>query len=150
MKLLAMIAATLLVIQPASACVIYGFSMSPKLPAKWESKPLVARVQPLELVRPSWARDDNWLSTGRIRVRVVEALKGFSEGEIFVVQVGWDEDRCGERFLNDKAKFEELAKGTYYVGGDFQTIGGFAGQDFRIIGGEKVFFSFWRWQDYKD
>ncbi len=148
MKLLAVIAATLLVIQPASACVLYGFSMSRKLPAKWESKPLVARVQPLELVRPSWARDDNWFSTRRIRVRVVEALKGFSEGEIFVVQVGWGDSRCSESY--DKTTFEELAKGTYYVGGDFQTIGGFAGQNFRIIGGERVFSSFWRWQDYKD
>ncbi|MCC8966184.1 hypothetical protein H8A95_28635 [Bradyrhizobium sp. Pear76] len=149
MKLLAVIATTLLVARPVSACVVSGVPMSPNLPTKWESKPQVARVQPLELARPSWARDDSWPATGRIRVRVVEALKGFNEGQIFVVQIGWDEDRCGQRFLNDKAKFDEFAKGTYYVGGHFETIGGFAGQDFRIIGGETVFVSFWLWRDFK-
>ncbi|MBR0872273.1 hypothetical protein JQ633_18050 [Bradyrhizobium tropiciagri] len=150
MRLFVLIVTTLLVVRPAPACVLYGpGSMSPKLPTRWESKSLVARVQPLKLVRPDWAHDDSWRETGRIRVRVIEALRGFNEGQIFVVRTGWEGDRCGRLFPNDKAKFEEFAKGTYYVGGDFRTIGGFAGQDFRVIGGEKVFLSFWRWEDYK-
>ncbi|WP_092124177.1 hypothetical protein [Bradyrhizobium erythrophlei] len=149
MKLSVLIATTLLVIRPASACTAQPSPMSPNLPTKWESKPLVARVEPLELVRPSWARDDSWPDTGRIRVRVLEALKGVNEGQIFIVQIGWDEDRCGAHFPNDKAKFEEFAKRSYYVGGEFQTIGGFVGEDFRTIGGEKVFMSVWSWQDYK-
>ncbi|MCK1391495.1 hypothetical protein [Bradyrhizobium sp. 1] len=150
MRLLVLIATTLFVIRPTPACVLYGPGpMSPDLPTRWESKPLVARVQPIELVRPNWAHDDSWRETGRIRVRVIEALKGFNEGQVFTVQTGWDGERCGWHFPNDKAKFEEFAKNNYYVGGEFRTIGGFAGQDFRMIGGEEVFMSFWSWQDYK-
>ncbi|QPF86076.1 hypothetical protein IC762_07180 [Bradyrhizobium genosp. L] len=147
MKPFVLFAAPLLIMQPASACLLQPSPMSLDLPMKWESKPLVARVEPLELVRPFGAQDDSWSDTGRIRVRVVEALKGLEEGQIFVVQTSWD-GQCGWSFPNDKTKFEEFAKRSYYIGGEFQVFGGFVVSDFRVIGGERLFLSFWSWQDF--
>ena len=80
--------AMLTVVQPASACrspLHQTATLLKELPATAQDEPVVAVVEAIELLPPPWKKDDHWEDSPRVRVRVVEAIKGVTEGQHFVV-----------------------------------------------------------------
>ena len=83
--------AMLSLVQPAVACrnpLGQTDTLLNELPANAQNEPIVAVVEAIELLPPPWKKDDNWEDTSRVRVRVVEAIKGVTEGQRFVVDTG--------------------------------------------------------------
>jgi hypothetical protein len=115
------IAALLLTVTPSIACRDSKWgsvTVWNTLPAGAELEQVVARVEVIELLKPSWVTTDDWKSTHRIRVRVVDAIKGVQQGQTFIVETRGTS--CDDTFPHNEPKFE-----TYrinwrpYVAGQF-------------------------------
>src|SRR5262245_34871534 len=82
------IAALVLAVEPSSACRGAQYETSTvlgDLPAAAQTEPVVARIKILEVLRPTWVTTDDWSYSPRIRVLVVEAIKGVEARQVFVV-----------------------------------------------------------------
>ncbi len=89
------------------------------LPATARSEPVVARVEPLELLDPPYSVPDDWKLTPRIRVRVVEAIKGVREGQTFVVDSRGTS--CDQTFPRNNPKFHAyMTDWRPYIAGHFE------------------------------
>lgn len=93
-----------------------------ELPEDARNEPVVARVEPIELLRPPWKNDDDWGSTPWVRVRVIEAINGVNEGQTFVVDTRGSS--CDQYFPRSEALFQaHLAGKRYYIAGQFEQSG---------------------------
>jgi hypothetical protein len=107
---------------PSRACRVAGSGTSTvleSLPEEAKSEPVVARVEIIELLDPKQFIDpDHWKYTSRVKVRVVEAIKGVRQDETFVVETrGTD---CDDAFPRDKPKFETYRSFWHpYIAGQF-------------------------------
>jgi hypothetical protein len=129
------IAALLLMITPSIACRDAQWESATvlnALPKGAELEQVVARVEVIELLKPSWVTSDDWKSTPRIRVRVVEAIKGVQQGQEFIVETGGTS--CDQAFRRNEPKFE-----TYRI--NWRPY--IAGQFIRVDTGEAVFRGAW-------
>jgi hypothetical protein len=101
-----------------------------KLPAAAQAEPVVAVVEAINLLPPPWAKDDNWGSTSRVRVRVVEAVKGVQEGQSLVVDTRGT--NCDQRFLRNELQFQtDIAKRRFFIAGQFEVSGSVFGGQWR-------------------
>jgi hypothetical protein len=89
------------------------------LPLTAQNEPVVAQVEPIELLNPSWSIPEDWRSTPRIRVRVVEAIKCVHEGQTFVVDsLGTS---CDQSFPRNNPRFQVyMANWRPYIAGHFE------------------------------
>ena len=86
------------------------------LPPTAQNEPVIARVEPLELVDP---QHPDWTFTPLIRVRVVEAIKGVQQGQTFVVDsLGLS---CDQDFPRYDPKFQaRMTDWRPYIAGHFE------------------------------
>jgi hypothetical protein len=115
---------TLLIATTGSAMACRGLqwntsTLMSELPPTAQNEPVVARVEPIELLNPPWSTPENWKFTPRIRVRVVEAIKGVNEGQIFVVDTRGTS--CDQYFERGEQTY--LAGKRYYIAGQFEQSG---------------------------
>jgi len=116
------IVALLVMALPSRACLLAASETSTvlaSLPEEAKSEPVVARVEIIELLDPKQFVDpDHWKYTSRVRVRVVEAIKGVQQDETFVVETrGTD---CDDAFPRDEPKFETYrSHWRPYIAGQF-------------------------------
>jgi hypothetical protein len=80
------VTAILLGVVPSMACRDGGISLLDTLPATAQQEQVVAKVELIELLREPWVTTDDWKDTGRVRVRVIEAIKGVHDGQVFIVE----------------------------------------------------------------
>jgi hypothetical protein len=131
--------ATLAVVQPARACrspLSHTVTLLDKLPTTAQAEPVVAVVEAIELLPPPWKKDDNWGDTPRVRVRVVEAIKGAQEGERFVVDTRGT--TCDQSFTRNDLYFQtHVTNRRFFIAGQFEVSGH----------GDIVFGGLWRRDD---
>jgi hypothetical protein len=129
-------AALLLAVEPSMACRDPRSGTSTvldALPAAALLEEVIARVEVIELLRPPWIIVDDWKYTPMIRVRVVEAIKGVHEGQIFTLQTGGTS--CDDAFPRNEPKFEAYAINWHpYVAGRLERAGS----------GEPIFRGAWK------
>jgi hypothetical protein len=117
--------AMLAVVQPARACrnPFNGTAtLLDKLPTTAQAEPVVAAVEVIELLPPPWKKDDNWGSTPRVRVRVVEAIKGVQEEQRFVVDTRGT--NCDQYFTRNELYFQtHVANRRFFIAGQFEVSG---------------------------
>ncbi|WP_342711758.1 hypothetical protein AAFG13_08635 [Bradyrhizobium sp. B124] len=109
---------TLAMVQPADACssaVEYPHTLLDRLPSTALKQSVVAVVEPIDLLPPRWAEGDAWGTTPLVKVRVLEAVQGVSEGQTFVVNLGgW---MCGG--LVSRNSLLVAGKRHFYIAGQF-------------------------------
>jgi hypothetical protein len=126
------VTAIVLGVVPSTACRDVGFSFLDALPATAQQEQVIAKVELIELLREPWAITDDWKDTGRVRVRVVEAIKGVHEGQVFIVEGRYA--FCDQAFPRDEPRFEAHMKNWRpYVAGQFE----------KTDAGEPVFRGMW-------
>jgi hypothetical protein len=126
MKRLVLLFLTMLAfVQPARACrtsLNFTVTLLDLLPAAAQAEPVVAVVEAINLLPPPWAKDDNWGSTPRVRVRVVKAIKGVQEGQSLVVDTRGTS--CDQSFLRNELQFQtDIAKRRFFIAGQFEDSG---------------------------
>ncbi|WP_420964909.1 hypothetical protein [Bradyrhizobium sp. B120] len=109
---------TLAMVRPADACssgVEYPQTFLDRLPSSALTQSVVAVIEPIELLPPRWAEGDAWGTTPLVKVRVIEAVQGVSEGQTFVVNIGgW---MCGGKVSRNSLLVVE--KRHFYITGQF-------------------------------
>src|SRR5262245_66314559 len=114
------VTAILLGVVPSMACRDGGISFFDTLPATAQQEQVVAKVELIELLREPWAITDDWKDTGRVRVRVIEAIKGVHDGQVFIVE-GRPIPLCNQAFPRNDPRFEAHMKSWRpYVAGRFE------------------------------
>ncbi|MFH0298192.1 hypothetical protein AAFX91_13305 [Bradyrhizobium sp. 31Argb] len=115
--------ALLAVVQPAMACRHVQWhtnTLLDSLPAGARGEPVIARVEPIQLLRPPWVNGDDWTSTPLIRVRVIEAIKGVQEGQTFVVDSRGTS--CDQAFPRNDPRFQAyMINWRPYIVGRFES-----------------------------
>jgi hypothetical protein len=117
--------AMLTVVQPASACrspLHQTATLLKELPATAQDEPVVAVVEAIELLPPPWKKDDHWEDSPRVRVRVVEAIKGVTEGQHFVVDT--QGTTCDQVFPRSGSYFHShVMNRRFFIAGQFKASG---------------------------
>ena len=89
------------------------------LPATARQEQVVARVELLELLREPWAITNELKDTGRVRVRVIEAIKGVHNGQLLIVE--GRSNFCDQAFPLNDPRFESYMKSWRpYIAGRFE------------------------------
>jgi hypothetical protein len=107
------------------ACRDTGMSFFDTLPATALQKQVVAKVELLELLREPWVTTDDWKDTGRVRVRVVEAIKGVHDGQVFIVEARSKFYFCDQAFPRNPPPWFEAHMKSWrpYIAGRFEKTG---------------------------